>query len=419
MGRARKHEHQLGEFWLGKRAGSTSWYILWNDRRSGRVERLSTGAEDLEEARRKLADHFLLKQRLNQRRPEDVTIVSVLKHYYEQHGRHVRSKDEIDRSIRYMAEFWPTEPVAAITIEEQERFVRHLRERGLGNGTIKRMAGVLGAALRRAHNTNQLMAVPAVLKPTYFGPDAERQRILSLNELKALWDARMPFHLRVFLVLAINTAARPEAILELRSEQIDLDRRLIRLNPPGRRQTKKHRPTLPISNTLLPWLDLERDYQVQYKKRQERPIDSIKTTWREVRKRAGLDADVVPYTIRHTVATELRRRGVPEWECRGFMGHRSGGVTERYAKFQPDHLGAAVTAIDAYCAELHAIAAIPIVLERPAVPGADLPDTRDSVRDARQLRASQKSGTDKSLIIGRRDWDRTSDPHHVKVVLYH
>jgi hypothetical protein len=186
-----------------------------------------------------------------------------------------------------MTEFWPTDPVAAITIEEQERFVRHLRERGLVNGTIKRMAGVLGAALRRAYNTNQLAAVPAVLKPTYFGPDVERQRILTLDEMKVLWEAKMPFHLRVYLVISINTAARPEAILELKSEQIDLERRLLRLNPPGRRQTKKYRPTLPISNTLLPWLDLERDYQVQYKKRQDRPIDSIKTTWREVRKRAG------------------------------------------------------------------------------------------------------------------------------------
>jgi len=140
---------------------------------------------------------------------------------------------------------------------------------------------------------------------------------------------------------------------------------------------------------------------------------------REVRKRAGLDADVIPYTIRHTVAAELRRRGVPEWECRGFMGHRSGGITERYAKFQPDHLGAAVMAVDANCAELHSIAGIPIVLEPPAMPGADRLDTRHSVRDARQIRASQKSETDKSLILGRRDWDRTSDPHHVKVVLYH
>ena len=93
---------------------------------------------------------------------------------------------------------------------------------------------------------------------------------------------------------------------------------------------------------------------MQWKKDQGSPIKSIKTTWRKLRDEVGFDKDVVPYTIRHTIATELRARSVPEWECAGFMGHRSGGVTERYAKFQPDHLGAAVKAIDAYCADLSA-----------------------------------------------------------------
>ncbi len=378
MARRRKHEHQLGDFWLGKRSGSTSWYIMWADRRTGRVERLSTGTDNLEQAQRKLADHFLTKQELHHETPSDVTLVAVLRHYYDQHGQNVRSRDEINRTIGYMEAFWPNEAVSQITIQEQERFVAHMRARGLATGTIKRMAGVLGAALRRAYDTNQLATVPAVLKQSYFGPDAVRQRVLSLEEMKALWDAKMPDHLRVFLVLAINTVARPEALLELRRGQIDVERRLLHLNPPGRTQTKKYRPTLPISNTLLPWLSLERDYQVQWKKDQARPIDSIKTSWRKLRAESGLDRAVVPYTIRHTIATELRRRGVPEWECQGFMGHRSGGITERYAKFQPDHLGAAVRAIDAYCAELSTVADTAIVL--------------DAVPFTRQLRASRGNG---------------------------
>ncbi len=339
---------------------------MWSDRKSGRVERLSTGTDDIDEAQRELADHFLTKQGLHHETPSDVTLVAVLRHYYDQHGQNVRSQRMIDRAITYMSDFWPIEPVSAITIQEQERFVAYMRERGLSSGYIKRILGVLGAAMRRAYYTNQLATVPAVLKPTYFGPDAERQRILNLDEMKALWDAKMPDHLRVFLVLAINTAARPEALFELRRAQIDIEHRLLHLNPGGRVQTKKHRPTLPISNTLLPWLSLERDYQVQWKKNQTGPLKSIQTTWRKLRADIGFDKDVVPYTIRHTIATELRRRGVLEWECRGFMGHRSGGVTERYAKFQPDHLGAAVRAIDAYCGDLNEITDTPIVLD--AVP---------------------------------------------------
>ena len=63
--------------------------------------------------------------------------------------------------------------------------------------------------------------------------------------------------------------------------------------------------------------------------------------------------DVTAYTIRHTVAAELRKRGVAVWEVAGFLGHSSGyKTTERYAKFGPDHLSEAVRAIDDFFEEL-------------------------------------------------------------------
>ena len=57
-------------------------------------------------------------------------------------------------------------------------------------------------------------------------------------------------------------------------------------------------------------------------------------------KRAGLSPDVSPYTLRHTMATELRKRGVPAWEVAGLLGHKAGSyrTTEIYAKFGPDYL---------------------------------------------------------------------------------
>jgi hypothetical protein len=36
-----------------------------------------------------------------------------------------------------------------------------------------------------------------------------------------------------------------------------------------------------------------------------------------------------------------RRRGVPAWEASGQLGHRVGGTTEIYAKFDPAYLGQA------------------------------------------------------------------------------
>jgi hypothetical protein len=54
------------------------------------------------------------------------------------------------------------------------------------------------------------------------------------------------------------------------------------------------------------------------------------------------------------MATELRARGVPEWEVRGILGHKSNEArtAERYAKYRPDYLSQAIKAIDAYFGDL-------------------------------------------------------------------
>jgi hypothetical protein len=48
---------------------------------------------------------------------------------------------------------------------------------------------------------------------------------------------------------------------------------------------------------------------------------------------------VVPKTIRHSVATELRSRGVPLDEIAGLLGHVSDRrITQGYAKYDPNRL---------------------------------------------------------------------------------
>jgi integrase len=53
--------------------------------------------------------------------------------------------------------------------------------------------------------------------------------------------------------------------------------------------------------------------------------------------------------MRHTVASELRRRGVPHWDVSGLMGHTVGGTTEGCAKFDGDKVR---KALDAWMADL-------------------------------------------------------------------
>jgi integrase len=92
-------------------------------------------------------------------------------------------------------------------------------------------------------------------------------------------------HQAMYLLLAFATAARPAAILELSSFQIDCDARLIKLNPPGRKQNKKRRPTLPICDTLLPYLrNLPPGPVVHY---QGRALGSFKKAFDRLTRRAA------------------------------------------------------------------------------------------------------------------------------------
>jgi len=142
-----------------------------------------------------------------------------------------------------------------------------MRGKGLSDGYIRRTLAVGQAALNRAHREGELASVPRI--SLALAPEAEpRERLLTLDETRALFAAAVEPHQLMYLMLAFATAARPAAILELTAFQVDCDARLIRLNPAGRAQNKKRRPTLPICDALLPWLrGLAAGPVVQYKGR--------------------------------------------------------------------------------------------------------------------------------------------------------
>jgi integrase len=54
---------------------------------------------------------------------------------------------------------------------------------------------------------------------------------------------------------------------------------------------------------------------------QGRPVKKINKAWRGMRRAAGLDEDVNPYSIRHTMARWVRQNGVPVWEVAAQLGH--------------------------------------------------------------------------------------------------
>lgn len=177
--------------------------------------------------------------------------LSILDRYYDEHASKLPSANAARLAIEFFREVCPDISVADFRKKEQRRVADILRGRGASEGYVSRVLSVARAALLRAFDDEELSSVPKFIKLKR-GPG--RNHVLAPEEVAALFNAARTEAQFLFLLLAVATAARPQAILDLTREQVDFRRNLIDLNPPGRLQTKKRRPILPLPSTLIPWL---------------------------------------------------------------------------------------------------------------------------------------------------------------------
>lgn len=345
---------EIGEFWLSKRRGSEQWCRTWYDTNTQQTRRSSLGTSDLQEAKLKLWEWYARHGKVEKQAATESPLELVLVRYWEQHAKYLASSEMEQIALRYWSDFFSGAAVSEVTPQRQREFVAWLQDRrdaGYADGYIKRILTVGKAALNRAWRENEVATVPYVIA----WQDSERKKdVLTESQTMALWHACKSEHERMYLALAFCTLGRPEAVLGLRRDMIDFNHGLIDTNPPGRVQTKKYRPVVPIAGFLEPWLAEAPDGPlVQWR---GKPVKSFKTAWRRMRKDAGLPKRYVPKIIRHTMATHLRRSGVPKADVEGMLGHSGyGSTSDIYAHYEPGYLQAAITAIDAYMARVNAV----------------------------------------------------------------
>jgi integrase len=325
----------LAGYYLTKRPGSAMWHRTWFDPAKRQTRRASLGTDDLGVAERKLAEWIARSVPTNRADPGSVTVVRLFLRYHEQHGRHVvgatSQRISLAMVLRHLREGIT---VGELTLGAQHDVVRAMQTSGYSAGTIKRAFGAAKAAVNWAWNNQEIdRPVPFLKLPE--GPG--RERVLSIDELAQLWSTDMPDHVRVYLALLIGTAARPEAALQLTRFQCDLDRGTINLNAPGRVQTRKRRPALPMADWLRPWIETAEGHLVQYR---GKPVMKIAGAFQSMRDAAGFGPDVTAYAVRHTIATELMARSVPELEIAALLGHSMPNIrtTGRYIHVAPARL---------------------------------------------------------------------------------
>lgn len=334
--------------------------------------------------------------------PAAVVLDHVLARYFDQHAKALPSADFAGYALGYWRRFWGGATVAEMAprMKEFTDFVAAGYKRSMKPSTVNRVLGVGRAALERALEQKEITEIPAVLEVP-----VPRQLLYraSLAELAKFLNAtdRLP-HVRLWAIASLATLARPETVLEFSRPQFHFDLRRIELLAPQRAPNAKGRPIVPMIDMAVPWLEeCGPGLLVAYRtKKGTRPLKSIRMGFERARDRVGLTTQITPYTFRRTLSTELRRRGVPPWEIAGFLGHsvREFEITEKYAVYSPDYLGKAAETLDAICWELQPLLDFELL---------------------RTSRVPVQSSQESQVVdgAGRREWDRTTDHHHVNVLI--
>lgn len=334
------------------------WYVYWSEKR--RSKRASLCTQDENEALQTFAEWI----RQDGRRKEgvagsDYTVAELWTVYDE---RHVQveltgaGRATVGYAWKNLAPHFGAAPFSTVDETLVDAYVEKRRAAGAAPATVRREVATLLAGLRYCGTKKGGKLIDAApLNDIDLPPDsAPRDRWLTMAEMQRLLTAagegrRGDRLSRVerFLWLALFTAARKQALMELTWDRVDFETNTIHLNVPGRALTKKRRADVTIAAQLRPVL--ERAYRERTGALVlDHGADDMWASIQYVAIRAGFSDQKVargaspkgtgisPHVLRHTAATHMARRGVPLWKVAQILGNTLAMVEKVYAKWVPE-----------------------------------------------------------------------------------
>ena len=164
--------------------------------------------------------------------------------------------------------------------------------------------------------------------------------VLSREEVGAILEAKTNIKHRVILKLLYSTGMRISEICNLKLEDIDSKRMLIRVN---QGKGKKDRLTI-LSKHILKEL---REYYLFYRPKKWlfegyycKPYStrSLQNVFKHAKKKAGISSKCSCHTLRHSFATHLLESGVDIFNIKELLGHSSIKSTMVYLHVSTKHI---------------------------------------------------------------------------------
>jgi hypothetical protein len=182
----------------------------------------------------------------------------VLEDYFVNRTDHLASKDPARHAGHLLLQCWGALiKTGAIDDAKQKECVDWSLAKGHSLGYVARNLGVLAAALARAKiSIDIIYNETEMLAKWPLKPKAKRRAFIPTDDdLARLLAADIPENLRRWVMNAMATVGRPEAVLGLSPVSRQRDANLVDLNPEGRVQNKKCRPIVRVLPEQERWLD--------------------------------------------------------------------------------------------------------------------------------------------------------------------
>lgn len=225
---------------------------------------------------------------------------------------------------------------------------------GLSPATVHKIHIVLHKALKQAVRWNMVPrnVTEAVTPPR---PTPDEIRPLDTSQVAALLSGASGDRLEALYVLAVTTGARQGELLALKWEDLDLERKTLRIRRTltrskgtmtlGEPKTKKSRRTVPLTARAVTALKIHRKLQLEermrladlYKDRGlvfanevgniTNPSNLRQRSFTKLLKLAGLPDTTRFHDLRHTCATLLLSRGQHPKLVQELLGHANIAIT--------------------------------------------------------------------------------------------
>jgi integrase len=246
-------------------------------------------------------------------------------------------------------------PITRLTTDAARAFTKARQKEGAGPAMINRSLACLRRMLRLAHEDGKLYNVPKI---RLLKEPAPRKGFLALEKFEQLVGA-LPSHLRPLITFLYYCGVRLGEARQIEWTQVDLKRRLIRLEDDQTKNSEAR--VVPLPSVLVNMLE-----KIEPKTGLVFSDTNLRTEWSRACAAVGFGAlqkeesdkntwhrytGLIVHDLRRSAIRNLVNAGVPEKVAMRISGHKTRAVFDRYHIVSTDDVTNAMRALESASAK--------------------------------------------------------------------